>query len=693
MQLLRHLNIDTILSSDNVMAHMDADDIKCVGEHVLRGYQADKESRAEWEADYADALKLAMQLREEKTFPWQGSSNIKFPLITIAALQYHARAYPALVRGTRPISCRTIGADPTGQKTARAKRISEHMSFQVMEEDCGWEENTDKAQIVKAIFGCSFKKIYFDGVRKTPISELVLPSDLVINYWSKSFDATPRMTHVIPFWPNDLEERKRRGLFMCLNPDTETVSGAAGAARYPESTSNPKGDVIRSAEDDISGMRPGSADEATPFNLLEQHLWLDMDGDGYAEPYIASVNEETGEMYRLVARFEAERIERNSDNQIIRIEPEKYFAQDVFIPSPDGGIYGMGFGRLLGATNHAIDTIINQLTDAGTMSNLGGGFLARGIRVRGGEYSFRPQEWKRTDTTPEDLQKGIYPLPIREPSNVLFQLLGLLIDWGSRIGMSTDSMSGQNPGQNQKVGTTQAVIEQGEKVFNGIYKRSYRALKEEFRLIYRLNYLNPPPDGVFHYTGTDGQGADAQWTDYLESDKTVIPTADPTIASTEQRVQRYMLASQLPGTDKLYLSRKILEEMDMPEIERVMTQQSMQPQKPKEVMVQEMKNQQKSAEVQGRLQVKAMDIMEKAKKNRAQIILLEAQAAKIMSEIQTAETAQMLQLIQAEVAQAKAYQDHLDQITKLAGVTQQANQPQGEADGNSQQGAVGGMAG
>src|ERR1700675_4920136 len=141
MRLAKHLSIDTIVESNNVAELMDADDVKGIGEMIRQNYENDCQSRYEWEARYADSEKLVMQLAEEKSFPWPGASNVRFPLLTIAALQYHARAYPALVRGSTPVSCRVIGDDPQGEKAKRAKRVSDHMSFQLMEEDTQWEDS------------------------------------------------------------------------------------------------------------------------------------------------------------------------------------------------------------------------------------------------------------------------------------------------------------------------------------------------------------------------------------------------------------------------------------------------------------------------------------------------------------------------------------------------------------------------
>lgn len=698
MQLEHHLAFDTILASSNLVDHMDDEDAKKIGEMIRQNYVNDKQSRAEWEDRYADAEKLVMQLAEEKTFPWAGCSNVRFPLLTIAALQYHARAYPALVRGTQPVNCRIIGEDPQGTKAQRAKRVSQHMSFQIMEEDSQWEDATDKALIVQAIMGCAFKKTFDSSSLHHVRSELVMPKDLVIPYHAKSLELAPRLTHTIGLSQDEIEERIRRGLF--TRPKNEDASSDSDIPMPREQM--PLG-IIGEAENDINGIHPNATDEDTPMLFLEQHLWLDLDGDGLREPYIGFVRYDDSVLYRLVARFEKDKVERNEQGEIVRIEPEQYFTKYEFIPAPDGSIYGMGFGMLLGATNHAIDSLINQLIDAGVMATLGGGFLARGVRVRGGEYSFRPQEWKRTESNAADLKNGIVSLPTKDPSPVLLQLLNLLIDWGSRIGMATDAATGQNPGQNQKVGTTEAVIEQGEKVFNGIYKRTYRAMKKEFRLIYRLNYLAKPASGKFDYADESGQGGFARWTDYFETNKAVVPSADPTIASKEKLLARdmqvFQLSGSIPGFNRYAVTRRVLDDLEIPNIDEIFpkpgTPGATPPSPPPPVQVAQIKASIEQAKLQSADRQHQLEMMEQARLNQAKILTLEAQALNYRVQAGDTQNAQLIALMDQELKASKHYQDQLTgAIESYTKAFETMNQPQGAGNGQGtpQQGAMGGMA-
>ena len=233
------------------------------------------------------------------------------------------------------------------------------------------------------------------------------------------------------------------------------------------------------------------------YKILEQHLWLDLDGDDYAEPYIAFVRLDTKETLRVVARFfdegdvirkydqrvrnlkemrkkavsvaespkemqdRADELTLSEGNEILRITPVKFFTKYTFIPSPDGGFYDLGFSALLGPVNESVNTMINQLIDSGTMNTTAGGFLGRGVKMKGGQTSFNPFEWKPVDSTGDDLRKSIFPLPVREPSTVLLQLLQILVTYGEKVSGATDIMTGISPGQNTPAETSRNTIEQG----------------------------------------------------------------------------------------------------------------------------------------------------------------------------------------------------------------------------------------
>ena len=655
MKINTELNLDDIVELPNIAEVLDDQTINTISYNVWKGYQADKESRSAWEKRTEDAMKLALQVAEAKSFPWPGASNVKFPLITIAALQFHARSYPVLINSETPVQCRVYGDDPTGQKEARAHRVSQFMSYQILEQDTNWEAEMDRVLISQPIVGCAFKKSYFDPILKHNVSENILAKDFVVNYWTKHLDTSPRITHVQYFSKNDIYEREARGLF-CEMKDIMPAS-------VPESS-------LMLAQNKAQGMTmPESIDDSTPYEILEQHTFIDFDGDGYAEPYIVWMRRDTKQILRIVARYFTTSIERDEDGKILRITPETYFTKFPFIPSPDGGFYDLGFGVLLGPLNQSIDTILNQLIDCGTMANTAGGFLSRGIKLRGGNYNFAPLEWKHVDTTGDDLRKGIVPLPVREPSQVLYTLLNLLINYGERIGGSVDILTGQNPGQNTAAETTRTMAEQGMKIFSGIFKRTYRSLKDEFRKLYRLNQLYLV--GIEDYNSDTGQNfIDAD--DFSGPVSDVRPAADPNIVSDVQRVQQaqalLQLASSTPGMNMYEVQKNYLKAMKVNNIDMVLPDpkgpNAIKPGPSEKIQIEQMKMQTKQADQQMQFKLAMMKLMKDVEINQAKIHKLEADAILAVEQAGGVRTGQDIAMLDAQIGAARAHNEGIQTALK-----------------------------
>lgn len=552
-ELKRKFGIKDIVQDPNLASKLSAEHRNAIGQWVVGGYVKDLSSRIQWTQRNSEAIKLALQFKEDKTFPWTGASNVKFPLVTIAALQFLARI-SILSKGRKLARYEHVGADATGEKMQRAARISTHTSLQLVDEDVAWLDNDEQAKFAASLVGSAFKKTYFDPVQGTNISEYVPAMHFVFDYHCKHIDTTARATHVISLSANKIRERVARGLFI-----EEEDPQAPG----PEVVTN----LLRVAADEIAGLwNQGGSEE---YRVLEQHCWFDFDGDGYAEPYIISVREDTGHVYRIVARFfddgdvhrvndlavrqaealamqaqdmkvksdyekQAKRLEDVLDNKIVRIDPVKYFTKYTFIPSPDGGALGLGLGSLLGPVNAAVDTLINQLIDSGTMANTAGGFMGRGVKLKGGKTTFDPFEWKPVDSTGDDLRKNIMPLPVRDPSAVLFQLLGILITYGEKLGSATDIMTGVSPGQNTPAETSRNTVEQGMMLFSGIYARMYRSFRSELQKFYELNrlYLHTSPS---FWDLTQGPDAIIAPDDYSQGRFRVFPAADASTLSGQQR--------------------------------------------------------------------------------------------------------------------------------------------------------------
>lgn len=650
MEFQNTLKIDKkTIESPNLAGHFNEDELKALGNHVWEGYSRDKQSRQKWEKRTQAAMDLAMQIQKEKNFPWPGCSNVAFPLITIATMQFHSRAYPTILNGPEIVKYRVNGADPEGKEKARALRVGQHMSYQLLEEDHSWEEQHDRLLINIPIVGCAFKKTYHSGMKRHNVSELVLAQDFVLDYYAKSVEDCARKTHVIPMYRNEMHEKIMTGVFADVREESWYNTDAV-----------PITDTNTYRKDQRLGENPPQGDDSTPYTTLEQHLLLDLDKDGYKEPYICTIEANSKTVLRLVSRIDTmDDVTKNMKGEIVSITAAEYFTKYGFIPSPDGGIYDIGFGVLLGPLNESVNSIINQLIDAGTMSNSAGGFLGRGAKIRGGTYTFAPLEWKRVDSTGDDLKKSIFPLPVREPSQVLFQLLSLLINYTQRISGSTDTLAGENPGQNTPATTTNAMIEQGLKIYNAIYKRVWRSMKEEFRKLYMLNRVFLPM-----VTSFGEAESKVLREDYLGDPNRISPVADPSITSESQRLQQAMAikqaAASTPGYNPVEVERNYLRALHVDAWETMYPgPQQLPPPKNPKVQIEEIKAQTKQMSMQADMQKFVANLMEQRRLNSAKILQLEAQAAKLVAEAGGVETGHEIAAFEAAIGALKTHDDSL----------------------------------
>lgn len=656
------INAET-MNAPNLCDKFTSQELGELGLLCWQGYQADLNSRDKWSKRNEAGMDFALQIQKDKNWPWQGCANVIFPLITIAALQFSSRAYANIISGVDIVRMRVIGDDPTGGLQARADRISTHMSWQCLEQDGPWEEQHDRLFINEAIVGTSFVKSWFSGLVAHNVGEMVAAKDLVLDYYAKTVESCARKTHIIPLTRNDCHERIKRGVFRDVSEESWYSEDA------PPGTTDGRVQQQTAQHDNRQGINPPPPDQDTPFQFLEQHRFLDLDHDGYAEPYIVTFEAVSQCVCRVVARWDLEsQIERADDQSIICIRPTEYFTKYGFIPSPDGGIYDIGFGVLLGPLNEAVNTSINQLLDAGTMQNSLGGFLGRGAKIRGGTYAMAPWEWKRVDSTGDDLRKNIVPYPDRQPSSVLFNLLNLLIEYTNRVGSTTDQMVGKTPGQNTPAETSRNAMEQGMQVFSTIFKRIWRSMKEEFKKYHQLNARHLPASYTF------GQGKSVKREDYQTNADLVVPSADPNITSLAMRFNQAQAireaSQQVPGYDIEYVEKNFLRAMRVESIDKFFPGAGKVPPPPNpKVQVAEMQLKLKTAQMQFEKQKFIMDLMEARRLNTAKIIQLEAAAAAAMAGIDEARAATQLAHLQMALAALKQHGDMINErITALGGV-------------------------
>ena len=553
-------NLDALLSLTNIATEMDEELLTKIGTEVYDGYKLDCGSKSNWDSMIDEWVKLAAQVKEEKSWPWQKAANVKFPLLSTASMQFAARAYPSLVPADgKVVNMKVVGMDPQGVKTALADKLAKHMNYQIMHEMDDWEEETDRLLIQLPVVGCLFRKTYFDEIKKRNVSKLLGPKDLVVNYWASGLESAYRKTEVIAMTQNDVQAMKNAEIFMDVDlPEPRQA---------PEMM--PKADVHKGSE-------PGKLDKTTPYIILEQHTYWDLDEDGYAEPYIITIEEQSQKVLRIVARWDSDGIKTNNEGEVICIEPVEYYTKYGFIPNPDGGFYDVGFGHLLGSLNDSANTIINLLLDAGTLSNLQSGFIGKGLRLKAGETRLAPGEWRAVPVTGDDIKKQIFPLPVKEPSKVLFELLGTIIQSSKELASVAEIFVGKMPGQNTPATTTMATIEQGMKVFTAIYKRVYRSMAKEFKKLFRLNSIHQ--ENIEMALKILDEPITPE--DYDMDTYDVCPTADPTaVSSTQKLLKAQGLMELLPlGTiNVMEVTKRILEAQEQPNIEALMQQQQLPP--------------------------------------------------------------------------------------------------------------------
>ena len=644
------LKLETIIENTKNLAEiLDENTLISIGNDVVEGYETDKASREPWEKDLKTWTELALQISGNKTYPWPNAANIKYPLLATAAMQFAARAYPTLVPSDgKIVKCRVIGFDHDGEKTKRAERISKHMSYQVLEEMEDWEEDMDKLLICLPIAGTCFKKTYWNPNKQRNCSILVLPKTLVVNYFCRRLEEAERITEVLTQTKRKVKELQNQGLYLDIKLSDPSVG-----------TEDPTKSINEAFQNTTS------EDNTTPYIVLEQHTYLDLDQDGYSEPYIVTVELDSHKVLRIIPRFNGDSVIVDEKSKVISIEATQYYTKYSFIPNPDGGFYDLGFGRLLGPLNNSANTIINQLVDAGSLSNLQSGFIGKGLRIKMGETKFVPGEWKAVNATGDDIKKQIFALPVREPSDVLFKLLDLLLKSGKELASVAEIFVGKMPGQNTPATTTMATIEQGMKVFTSVYKRVYRSLASEFKKIYKLNreYMNNE-----EYISVLDEPV--QQEDYKGPENDIYPGADPTAVSSQEKqakIQAVMQLLQLGTIDPMAVTMLYLEAHEIPNPEKLMKQPQPQPDPKMEAIKAKAQVDQQKAQIDMQVAQHKMQLEQATKEQELQM-----KAAQVQQEL---EAKKMQAILDAQLAQAtQSSKIQMDQQAAQAKMGQQAQQ-------------------
>lgn len=555
------LSEDNAIPLDNITDKIENEELEEISSKVIGGYEIDNTAFIRRKEKIEKYYKQAGQVIESKNYPFENASNIKYPLLTQAAISFAAIAYPSLIRGGEVAKYRVIGNDegkdpiinPTtgepllnvetgkpirpeaGAKARRGKRIAEHMNYQLLEENPDWEDDLDRILTIIPIVGCAFRKTYQDPVRDECVSKLVLPQFLVVDQNAVSFENAQRVSEEIILYPNEIQSNIRLGIFKDFD------YGVSNSVRDGEISSN----------DD--GQKTTEYDEDCPHAFIEQHCWLDLDEDGYSEPYIVWIHRDSSSVVRIMARYNIDSITENG-GEIKRIIPDVYYTKYGFMPDPEGGFYDIGFGDLLYGLNSAVDTSINQLIDSGHRYVMGGGFIGRDLRMKGGSMKFKPGEFKSVNNAGTTIRDSVLPLPMPEPSVVLFQLMQFLIQAGEQIASLTKVMVGEIPANTQAT-TAMAALEQGMQPFKRIFKRVHRALKSELKKVYRLNSIYLDADKYNNILDED-----VSIDDYNTKDFDIVPYSDSEMINNIQRFARAQFLNEYkddPLIDQVEIRKEI----------------------------------------------------------------------------------------------------------------------------------------
>ena len=478
----------------------------------LRGqYEEDLESRDEWKEGYVKGLDLLGIKYEERTEPFDGASGVTHPLIAESITQFQAQSYKELLPSGGPVKINIMG-NRTLEREAQAARVREFMNYQITEVMEDYDTDTDQMLFYLPLAGSTFKKIYYDQTRGTAVSKFVPAEDLVVPYQASDINTVSRLTHVLKMDENTIRKMQVAGIYR----DVEI------------SASDDDQDMVQEKKDELEGASKGYSDEV--FSVLEIHVNLDLEGfedmgrdgqpTGIKLPYIVTLDQGSGEILSITRNFE------QNDPLKRKIQ---YFVHYKFLPGL--GFYGFGLIHMIGGLGRAATSILRQLIDAGTLSNLPAGFKARGIRIRNDDEPLSPGEFRDIDAPGGDLRNSIVPLPFKEPSGTLSNLLAALIEAGRRFVSIADQKLGESSGD-MPVGTTVAMLERGMKVMSAIHKRLHYAQKTEFRLLARIFGENLPQQYPYEIAGAEQQIYAADFDGRVD----VLPVSDPNIFSMAQRV-------------------------------------------------------------------------------------------------------------------------------------------------------------
>jgi len=516
----------TFAPKPNIADMFSDDTLLKVGRQAKEGHETDQDSMTEWSEVVDFGLDLVKQETQSRSEPWDGAANFKSPELMKAALKFSDRSSTEILRGYEILKTKVIGKDPDKQKLERGERTSEFENWQLNVEMPEWRDEHEKVIYKLPYVGTEFKKTFFDSQLGRPTSKLIQYPNFSVSQDATSMSRLRRFSEIHDFSKNEVIEKQRQGIWL----DVELSLGDRDEETDEES----------------------EADQFTTF--IEQDGFFDLDKDGYEEPYTFVFQESSGVVVRIMPRFEPSGVlvkdEKNlrastldrlmqggelpktsGEREVVRIKAEENITMYGFLHDPQGGFLNVGYTHLLSAIVSGINTTTNQLVDAGTLANVQGGFLARGFRKKMGSTTFKPGQWSQTGIPAQDLQSGILPLPVKEPSPTLFALMQFMIANAQELAASADLKGAL--GANAPVGTTLALIDEQMQGTGAVVKRIYRSMSSEFRKLHKLNAKFVDPEQYREIL--DDPQADFE-ADFNLRGMDIVPVANPEIATKTQRI-------------------------------------------------------------------------------------------------------------------------------------------------------------
>jgi len=516
----------------NLAEFLDESILVEIGSELEGQYKDYRSSRQDWEMAYTNGLELLGFKYERRTEPFRNASGVTHPVLAESVTQFQSQAYKELLPADGPVRTQIVGLIDS-QKEQQSERVRDFMNYQIMTVMKEYEPEFDQMLFYLPLSGSTFKKVYYDAILGRAVSKFIPAEDLVVPYSATSLDDADAIIHVLKISENDLRKQQVSGFYK----DVELGQPAI------------KTDPIKEKERELEGVRIERQDSI--YTLLECHVNLDIEGfedkdpqtgepTGIKLPYVVTIEESSREVLSIRRNYKSDDPLKNKTN---------YFVHFKFLPGL--GFYGFGLIHMIGGLSRTATQALRQLLDAGTLSNLPSGFKMRGIRVRDDAQPIQPGEFRDVDAPGGNLRDAFMPLPFKEPSATLLQLMGIVVQAGQRFASIADMQVGDG-NQNAAVGTTMALLERGSRVMSAIHKRLYASLKNEFELLAKVFATYLPPTYPYDVVGGTREIKSADFDDKID----ILPVADPNIFSQSQRINlaqtEMQLAMSNPQMHNLY---------------------------------------------------------------------------------------------------------------------------------------------